>query len=272
MTQQDRLDVFRGRYANKTLTTGGVDWKYRALGGDSQPLLMLPGAELVNDMNFDLASALAARFRIVYPAYPRVQSLEDLADGAAAILRALRMPRAWVLGTSFGGAVAQLMVRRHQDAIERVVLSNSGVPLKNLVLGRQLANAALGLMPWQMLGRTLARKTVELLRAPAAEQPFWQHYARQLYEEHLTRDDVMTNLRIQLEYHQRYRFTPQDLANWRGKLFVIESENDIFSPARRKALHDVYPQATVHTFRDAGQAPAVSRPSEYIEVLGRFLS
>jgi pimeloyl-ACP methyl ester carboxylesterase len=89
----------------------------------------------------------------------------------------------------------------------------------------------------------------------------------------------MANLRIQLDYHQRYRFAPDDLAAWLGKtlektpgkVFVIESDNDIFNAERRKALRDTYPQAPVYTFHGAGHAPAFSRPAEYLEVLGRFL-
>ena len=100
-----------------------------------------------------LAAALAPRFRVVYPAYPRVQSLDDLADGIAAILAAENIARASVLGASFGGAVAQCMVRRHPDRIERLILSNTGVPLAYLVRGRKIANAILSSIPWPLLRR-----------------------------------------------------------------------------------------------------------------------
>jgi len=82
---------------------------------------------------------------------------------------------------------------------------------------------------------------------------------------------VIANLAIQLDYHRRYRFAPEDLTGWPGKTFVIESDNDIFNAERRKALHDTYPQAPVYTFHGAGHAPAFSRAGEYLEVLGRFL-
>ena len=66
-------------------------------------------------------------------------------------------------------------------------------------------------------------------------------------------------------------FTPDDLAGWPGKIFIIESDNDIFSPERRKALRDTYPQAPVHTFHGGGNAPAFSRTGEYMKVLDGFL-
>lgn len=233
---------------------------------------MPPGGELVNDMGFDLAGNLAARFRVVYPAYPRAKSLEELADGIAGILDAEQIARAWVLGASFGGAVSQCLVRRCPGRVERLVLSNSGVPQAQLVRARKVVNTALAAIPWAFLRRPLARSITRLLGAPAEDLPFWRSYAKELYESRLSKADVLANLGMQLEYHQRYRFTPEDLKSWPGKVFVIESDNDIFSPERRKALRDTYPGAPVYTFHGAGHAPAFSRPKEYLEVLERFLA
>src|ERR1039458_5029022 len=253
MNQEERLRAFRASYSNKSLAAGAVEWKYRICGAGTRALLILPGGELVNDMGFDLVAALAPRFCIVYPAYPRVESLDDLADGIAAILNAENIARTSVLGASFGGAVAQCMIRRHPDRIERLILSNTGVPPAYLVRG------------------LLAKSIIKLLGAPADELPFWRDYTKELLATQLAKADVMANLRIQYEYHLRYRFTPDDLAAWPGKIFIIESDNDIFNAERRKALRDTYPQAPVYTFHGAGHAPAFSRAGEYLEVLGRFL-
>jgi pimeloyl-ACP methyl ester carboxylesterase len=271
MNQQERLKAFRADYPNKSLTVAGVEWQYRICGAGARTLLLLPGGELVNDMGFDLVAALAPRFRIIYPAYPRVTSLDSLADGVAAILDRENIARVCVLGASFGGAVAQSMIRRHPERIERLVLSNTGVPLAYLVRGRKIANAVLSSIPWPLLRVLLAKSIIKLLGAPAAELPFWRGYGKELFATHLTKADVMANLRIQYEYHLRYRFTPLDLAAWPGKIFVMESDNDIFNAERRQALRDTYPQAPVYTFHGAGHGPAFSRPVEYLAVLDRFL-
>jgi pimeloyl-ACP methyl ester carboxylesterase len=275
MNQLERLRAFRASYPNKSLAVAGVEWKYRICGAGERSLLILPGGELVNDMGFDLVAALAPRFRMVYPAYPRVRSLDDLADGIAAILGTENMAHITVLGASFGGAVAQCLIRRHPERIDRLILSNTGVPLAYLVRGRKIANAAIATIPWPVLRGLLSKSILKLLGAPADELPFWRAYAKELFATQLGKADVMANLRIQYEYHLRYRFAPGDLAEWiektPGKIFVIESDNDIFNAARRKALRDTYPQAPVYTFHGAGHAPGFSRAGEYLEVLGRFL-
>jgi len=269
--QAERLCAFRASYPEKSLMVAGVQWRYRIGGAGPRALLLLPGGELVNDMGFDLAAALSPELRIIYPAYPRVRSLDDLADGVTAILDGENIARTWVLGASFGGAVAQCMVRRHPDRVERLILSNTGVPLAHLVRGRKIANAVLSSIPWPVLRHLMARSILKLMGAPAGEAQFWRQFTDELFAGRLAKADVMANLRIQLEYHLRYRFQPDDLASWPGKIFVIESDNDIFNAARRKALRDTYPQAPVYTFHGAGHAPAFSRTSEYMDVLRRFL-
>jgi pimeloyl-ACP methyl ester carboxylesterase len=271
MSHEDRLRAFRATYPNKSLTSGGREWHYRICGEGTRILLLLPGGELVNDLGFDLAVALAPRFRIVYPAYPRADTLADLADGIAAILTAENAPSVWVLGASFGGAVTQCMVRRHPERIGRLILSNTGVPQQYLVRTRKIVNATLATVPWPALRLLLTRSLTKALGAPAGEMPFWRAYFKELFGARLSKADVLSNLRLQLEYHARYRFLPDDLAAWPGKIFIIESDNDIFSPERRKALRDTYPQAPVYTFHGGGHAPAFSRAGKYLEALDRFL-
>lgn len=275
MGAAERLRAFRASYPNKTLAVSGKEWKYRICGAGERTLLTPPGGELVNDLAFDLVTALAARFRIIYPAYPRLESLDEISDGLAAILDAEKIPRVAVLGASFGGAVAQCMVRRHPSRIGRLILSNTGVPLANLVRSVKIANAIPAAMPWPLLRRLLAAATAKLLDGTGGERAFWRDYAKQLFATQLTKADVMANLRIQLDYHRCCRFAPADLDGWMrdgsGRVFIIESDNDVIGAARRKALRDTYPQAAVYTFHAAGHAPAFTRPDEYVAVLMRFL-
>lgn len=50
-------------------------------------------------------------------------SMADYADDAAALLDALEIERAHVVGISFGGMVAQHLVTRHPDRVRRLVLA-----------------------------------------------------------------------------------------------------------------------------------------------------
>jgi len=270
MDLSERLQQFRSRYPNKTLTVAGMTWNYRIAGDGPRALLFLPGG-LGNDLAFDLAEGLRSRFRVVYPATPAVHGLSDALDGLAAILAAEQIDRVTILGASSGGAVAQCFVRRYPDRVERLILSNTGVPTGHRVGGRDKVNSLLGILPWPLLRGPLARSILKLLNPPPADRPFWRVYAKDLFTHGLTKAEVLSNLRIQLAYQRQPPFRPDDLAAWPGKVFIIESDNDIFNPARRKAFLETYPQAPVYTFQGGGHMPFVTRAAEYLEVLERFL-
>jgi pimeloyl-ACP methyl ester carboxylesterase len=92
----------------------------------------------------------AARFR-----------LADCADDAAALLRALEVPPALVVGYSMGGPVAQLLARRHPEQVAGFVLCATALDWsdpKQKVFWRTMGalRAALGLFPlgsWQAMTR-----------------------------------------------------------------------------------------------------------------------
>ena len=106
MNQAERLQAFRADYSNRSLNAGGVQWNYRICGGGTRTLLMLPGGELVNDMAFDLVRTLAGPRRVVYPAYPRVDTLADLVSGPFRTWcesgRSPMLPYLWCPGPCFG--------------------------------------------------------------------------------------------------------------------------------------------------------------------------
>lgn len=104
------------------------------IAGQGPPLLLIHGAEGGRKMFAPFAQALATDFTVI--AYdqrdcgettnePRASTLEELASDAAALLRVLGFPSAFVFGTSFGGRVAQLLAVRCPDLVKGVILGST---------------------------------------------------------------------------------------------------------------------------------------------------
>src|SRR6266545_329315 len=104
---------------------------YGELGkSKTSPLLLIPGAFMATDSMRSWVSAFAGERTVIVfdqqghgrtPDTSRKMSYPRFADDAAALLRALRVERADVLGYSQGGAVALQLALRHPTLVNKLV-------------------------------------------------------------------------------------------------------------------------------------------------------
>ncbi|MGB7761195.1 MAG: alpha/beta hydrolase [Bryobacteraceae bacterium] len=265
------LEGFRSRFPERVIRVGTNEWRYRVLGTSARTLLAIPGGELVNDLGFEFALAIRDTYRVVYPAYPRVSSIEELADGLCAILDAEQIGQAAILGASFGGAVAQVCVRRHPERIGALILSNTGVALRYLAPSVRIFELIARALPWPVITSLLRKPLIKVVDPAGAATTFWTAYFDELFSSRLTKADLLANFRIQYDYHRRFHFTPEDLKNWPGRVLIAESDTDVIGPRRRQALRQLYPKAEVRTFHNGGHGTMFLRFDEYLAMVRQFL-
>lgn len=127
MDLRRRLDSNRRAHPYKEIQVEGLRWRYVVGGQGERTLLLLPGCTLVPDTYFILLEALEHDYRVIVPAYAAVQTMAELVTGAAAILDAEGVERVDVMGSSFGGYVAQCFVRAHAARVDRLILAETAV-------------------------------------------------------------------------------------------------------------------------------------------------
>jgi pimeloyl-ACP methyl ester carboxylesterase len=104
---------------------------YGELGGSgTPPLLLIPGGFMATDSMTSWVSAFAGERAVIVfdqqghgrtPDTSRQMSYEQFADDAAALLRALKVERADVMGYSQGGGVALQLALRHPTLVNKLV-------------------------------------------------------------------------------------------------------------------------------------------------------
>ncbi|MGQ9682781.1 MAG: alpha/beta fold hydrolase [Anaerolineae bacterium] len=92
--QKDRLLQFRATHPYRRAVVDGYTWHYMACGQGGQTLVLLPGASRQAEATFVLISLLEEDYRLIVPSYPPVRTMDELADGVAAILEAEGVARA----------------------------------------------------------------------------------------------------------------------------------------------------------------------------------
>jgi len=116
------------------LPINGLDLFYEVHGelgtSETPPLLLIPGAFMATNSMTSWVNAFAdSRAVIVFdqqghgrtPDTTREMSYEQFADDAAALLRALDVERAAVMGYSQGGGVALQLAIRHPSLVDKLV-------------------------------------------------------------------------------------------------------------------------------------------------------
>ena len=164
--QRQRLIQFRTKHPCRELTVAGVRWEYIACGRGSETLLLLNGGLRVAETAFGYIELFEAHYRVIVPTYPPLWSIDDLTNGILVILDAEQAQDVLILGQSYGGMVAQVMVLRFPDRAKKLVLSSTG-PLSAPRIQRIVLKLILALAP--LLPESTIKTVYKLNRPPISK-------------------------------------------------------------------------------------------------------
>jgi pimeloyl-ACP methyl ester carboxylesterase len=268
-----RLESFRRTHPYKEIQVEGRRWRYVVGGQGKRTLLLFPGGTLVPDTYFILLEALEHDYHVIVPAYAAVPTMAELVTGAGAILDREGVEGVDVMGSSFGGYVAQCFVRAHPDRVDRLILAVTGVrhfvsratPLYLLAkFMKALPASAVRFMMWRLWST--------LVTTSSEEQAFWLGLLREILTQQLSKANLVSVTEEIYDFSAHYHFSSGDLAAWPGKILILESDQDkAYSPAIRAETRTVYPQALVHTFHNAGHTAIMTDTDEFINAIREFL-
>jgi pimeloyl-ACP methyl ester carboxylesterase len=270
MELADRLQAFQRTYPYRETVVDGAVWRYR-MGGvqNASTVLLLPGATLVPDPLFIVIESLGGRYHIIAPAYPPARSMAELVAGVTAILEAEGIPSAHVVGSSFGGYIAQCLMRIHPDRVKTLVLAQTGV--RHFV-----GSAPITAMRW-LLQASPARlvhwfmwRTWRVLLADlGADQRFWMGLLRNILETELSKANLIAMMTAIADFTAHYR--PGSVNRSGRPVLVLQSERDRAFAAQANEIRAAYPNATFRILRGAGHGALFTHTDHYIGEIQTFL-
>ena len=157
--------------------------------------------------------------------------MAELCDGIARILQAESQQPVHVLGGSYGGLVAQYFVRRQTDKVRSLVLSHTFVLTAKYAKPLWIAGKLVALLPRSVFVPLLKLRLNKLLLSSlrAANHPeteFWRAYLNEAIASNLLQEVFLHQNKCLLGCAREPQFTSDDLKDWRGKILIIESDND----------------------------------------------
>jgi pimeloyl-ACP methyl ester carboxylesterase len=266
------LRHFRMMHPPKRATVNGVEWEYLASGNAQETLLLLPGLMGIAEMSFQPMMGFEDEYHVVVPSYPfSIQTVAELVDGIAGVLDAQGVWQTHVLGGSYGGMIAQALVRRHPQRVNRLVLSHTGGPRPERAGKNRTFTRVLRLLPMSMVRSLLWSATRKSLEGAPEQRPFWEAYSKEIVDR-LKKPDLIARYAVAIDFDATSNFTPDDLTDWPGRILILEGDNDpIADVLERDLLKHYHPQAQVHTFHGTGHVASIAKVDEYVTVIKRFL-
>jgi pimeloyl-ACP methyl ester carboxylesterase len=275
--QVARLKEFRHTHPYKQLIVGDTKWEYISCGQGEQTLLLLPGALSVGESTFPFITAFENEYRIIAPSYALSLSMTGLCEGVSHILETEDLSQAHVFGGSYGGLVAQYLVRQYPAKARSLILSHTFVLSAKLAKPLRIARKLVPVFPKSLFAPILKLRLNKMLlsKLRAANHPeaeFWRAYLNEAIASDLLKEVFIHQNKCLLDLAQQPQFAPDDLNGWPGKVLIFESDDDPAIPARDRALlRSTYPKAQVHTFRDAGHASSILKREEVFSIIRGFL-
>ena len=268
----EAFQAFRRAFPYKAMTHDSVEWPYLTGGQGDVPLLLLSGALAIPDISWTTIVNLAARRRVIVPAYPPVATMRALVDGIAAVLRHEGVEQAHVMGGSYGGFVAQVFVRHYPQLTHSLVLSHTLPPYPETAVRMRRSSRLLRWMPTWVIRRMMRRAFQSMMPEWSEETACLLAIFDELIGYALDKKDVIGILERTADYAVQ-SFAPQDLAEWPGEvLLVFGSDDPATPPDVRRRLASLYPECRVHVFEGAGHTTSVTHQDAYMAVIDGFLS
>ena len=264
--------------ATQHVSVADMDVAYRVMG-QGEPLLLITGLGATIDIwDPTLLAELAADYTVIVfdnrgmggtTAPPGEFSIEQLADDAAGLMRALGFEQAHVLGYSMGGYVAQELALKYPQRVVRLVLMGTGCGGAEGIPPRPEVVRALTDLSGS-LAEVLQRVISVLVPAD------WSRGHRAYLESILTRPPVAPSpesLARQQRAMDSWRGTCERLPQVsRPTLVVSGTEDQVLAPANAILLASRIPAAWLAQFPGGGHGMQYQYPEQIAATIRTFLA
>ena len=257
---------FRSKHPTKEIVIEGTQWEYISCGLGHETLLVLNGGLRIAETAFAYIELFEPYYRVIVPTYPPIMSIDDLTNGILAIVDQEQVSEFLLLGQSYGGMVAQVIVQRFPDRVKKMVLSSTG-PLSAPKFQRLALKIILKVAPFLPEGllKNLYKKSIfQILSIPVDHIEFWKEYLNAIFESRLTKDDVLSHFQTGADTLDKYAYGINE--PWHGEILVIGGKKDpVSSDEDRCKITAYYPNVNLKIIKNAGHTAAIEKPDDYLD-------
>lgn len=281
------LQEFYEKYPACTVTlASGKPFTYRYARNPAAraTVVLLTGGIGLSDLFHLHFERFAANFSVLTFDYQLPFATDaELADAAAELLHRLN-ERAWLVGQSLGGIMAQILAVRHPEVVEGFVLSNTCSlagdmgdeaysHLMKMLASQEQAKRMLTWVPFSLYKRLIKWAVMKKKTSSFTDRE------RALMEdlcdamlELLTKEYEAHMIDLLLDAKNHFGMAPADFARWDDRVLLLLSEDDdTFNQACKDSLVRIMPRPTVVTDITGGHLALLVRLERYADVVTEYI-
>ena len=179
-----------------------------------------------------------------------------------------------IMGSSFGGLVAQAFLYKYPNLVSRAVLANTGSSSDDPSFTRKI-NLSLKLvriLPNFLIVKVAKRSFKKLFSGVPGNELYSAALDEVFAKKLFTKKELICHFEGLIDFQENFRINPETFAEWHGKMLIIMSDDDPgVSRITSEALSKNFPKAQFHTFQGAGHIPALTHREEYLSLILEFL-
>jgi maspardin len=256
------LESFQQEYKTDEVVLANVKWKYYDIGNRDADLaiVFLHGTTGNEEIFWLQMQSFLSSYRIISFNLPPIIGVDKLSRGIYEILNRNSVSKVVLVGTSFGGYLAQYFSFEYKEMVQKLVLSNTFITThiynqkyKKLLMIEKL-------IPTFLLKRFMKKGLLSI------EHHQTRDYLLKQVEQYLSKKTLMARLKSFI--------TNEDLKKAPiGQVLIIETLEDPLVPKQlQNELRNAYPEASVKSFgKEANHFPYLTKSEEYNQILLEFI-
>lgn len=281
------LQQFYQKYPAETLRLdSGKDFTYRYFKNPkaSATLVLLTGGIGLSDLFYLHFERFAKDFSVMTFDYQmQFADNREFAAAVAEVLERLEI-RAWLVGQSLGGIVAQIIAKNHPQVVAGLVLSNTCSLAKdmgeeayrylmNMLADQQKSKTLLKVIPFSLYKRLMKHMVMKKKTANFTEEE------RNLMEglcdamlALLTKPYELHMIDFLIDARNHFGMVPADFVQWEGRvMLILSADDDTFSQACKDSLIALMPNPAVVTNILGGHLALLVKLDAYADTVAGYI-
>lgn len=284
MSVKQELEKFNIKYPLQTQEVNGEDFTFRYHENGDTTLVLLTGGIGKSDLFYSHFEAFSKYYSVVTFDYHNEFSINnELADAIVILLKQIGVSNVYLVGQSYGGLLAQVIVKRHPKMIQGLVLSNTGSLSKdmnqegrdcmlNMVNSMKKTVNLLKFLPMGLLKPVMRKNIAKKVATGSEKEKEYMNGITECMLSLLTKKHEVYMCNLMGDLTNNWDMTSEDFQSLKGRVLLILSEDDItFNDGVKESLIDIMPDPTVHTDISGGHLALFLKIEDYVEIVEDFM-